>query len=463
MNRRLALTILLILTAARVLAQCPDGVCFVPSPHGSVAGAGSWPSPLVPVADASLTRRVAASTVRIVHEFGGAQSIGSGTIVDKNGPAALVLTCGHLFREGIGRVVVVAPDNRTYAARVLDVDSAWDIAVLMIGAPDAPAIPIAPSPPAGRETLAYAGFGPQGRFASGSGRLVGYVRMQGTPTADTLQFTGSARQGDSGGPIVNARGQLVGLIVGTNGRIVIGPSCRPIKRILERFVGPRAPGGRRAPTEGWSRVPGRPAGRDVEADPAPPAGRDAAQPQRASQHRQEEAAGARDDLQEPTPRPSRRHTMEPADDAPASLPAGTAGPTDLLPLLLAAVGISVPPTSVFVALRVLRCIRHRRRNRKGQNTNDNEESDTCAAPADRLRPPRRCRPYAVSKPSSHPFQWRGPTIRSPTALRPPSVRRPVERRFPQPATGQARHSASPATTACLSPRPARRRTRIRPT
>lgn len=391
---RFALLILLTFAATPALAQCVDGVCLMPSPH-SGATSGRL-TPLVPVPDTSLARRLAASTVRIINSEGGSQSIGSGAIVDKNGDAALVLTCGHLFREGIGRVIVIAPSGRTYAARVLDVDSAWDMAVLIIGAPDAPAIPLAASPPAGSEDLAYAGYGPQGRFASGAGRLVGYVRMQGTATADTLQLTGAARQGDSGGPIINACGQLVGLIVGTNGRIVIGPSCRPIKRFLDRFVGPADP----ARGKAGGRVPA--AGNDANARLAPPTERDDAEPHGAARPRQEEAfAGVRDGSQQPAaPARSRPHAMEHVDDAPAPTPAGrrgtgqepepgARGPTDVLalvlPLLLAALGISVPPTTVLIAFRVFRCarrahLRRARRRRRPTNSHPHEKGGANHSP-----------------------------------------------------------------------------------
>ena len=51
-----------------------------------------------------------------------------------------------------------------------------------------------------------------------------------------------ARQGDSGGPIFNPSGQLVGMILGTNGRIVTGTYCGRIRQFLSglapRFVQP---------------------------------------------------------------------------------------------------------------------------------------------------------------------------------------------------------------------------------
>jgi hypothetical protein len=387
MTRHLAFTILLMLAAAPALAQCAGGVCIAPSPFSA------------PAPNALVAQSLAASTVRIVNDEGSARSIGSGAIVDKRGGAALVLTCGHLFRDGIGRVVVVAPEGRTYAARVLDVDASWDIAVLMIGAPDAPAIPLATSSPGGSEVLAYAGYGPDGRFAGGAGRLLGYVQMQGTPTADTLQLAGAARQGDSGGPIVNARGQIVGLIVGTNGRIVIGPSCRPIRRFLERFVGPADP----APGRAGGRVPaaGNDAARPQPAAPRSPVGNGAERQAAAPPHREGARAQAQNPAERPAAESSRPHSVESVHGAPSSTSAGTVGANDvlaiLLPLLLASLGISVPPTSVFVALRVLRCMRRshlrkrrrQRRNRQGQPTNDKQQPDPCPRPGDQAACDRR--------------------------------------------------------------------------
>lgn len=382
---RCPLAILLTLAASPLLGQCVGGVCLLPGGGRAAAGAG-WHAPSAPVPDAGLTRRLGAATVRIVHHVGRGQSIGSGAVVEKTDRAALVLTCGHLFREGIGKVVVISPDQSMYDARVLAVDSAWDVAVLLIAAPVAPALPLASLPPSGSETLAYCGYGPQGRFASGAGRLLGYVRMQGTPSADTLQLAGAARQGDSGGPIVNARGQVVGVIVGTDGRIVIGPSCRPIARLLARF---RALLRQRPRNQDSPNQNDEPRGRKTGSD-------EAHVPQRSDQARAE-SAGAAPKASAGAPN-SEIHNSDPEIRTSPNSEFGTPHlkhaelVTWLLPLVLTGLGVSVPPTTVLVALHVagylrrsrLRriCRRRRRlRDRKPQSTDDKPAVDNAAAPS----------------------------------------------------------------------------------
>jgi hypothetical protein len=238
------------------------------------------------------------------------------------------------------------------------VNSQWDIAVLLTADPGVAAIPLAADAPHQNEPLTFGGFGPHGQFACGVGRLLGYVRMQGTPTADTLRLSGAARQGDSGGPIVNVRGEIVGLIVGTDGRIVIGPSCRPIARFVARFrsllrhaIAARTP---QRPVG-----PAPPPGNSVENNRPPKPEPPAASPQIANDSTPPHLA-----LPDPHTSPEK---SSPVRAQPATTASGNPQSkirnlkseilTLALPILFAALGISVPPTTVLVALRVIRFLR----------------------------------------------------------------------------------------------------------
>jgi thiol-disulfide isomerase/thioredoxin len=79
------------------------------TPARSTAAALTRPAQQAPSQDfASLERRALEATVRLRVEDPNGQSFGSGTIVDVHGSEALILTCGHIFRdsEGEGRIHV---------------------------------------------------------------------------------------------------------------------------------------------------------------------------------------------------------------------------------------------------------------------------------------------------------------------------------------------------------------------
>jgi hypothetical protein len=85
---------------------------------------------------------------------------------------------------------------------------------------------------------------------------LGYARPAAGTTHETLTLTGSAREGDSGGPVFNARGELVAVVWGTDGHTVEGTYCGRVRRFLAGLLGR---GGRPAPL------------RPVPPGPSPPA------------------------------------------------------------------------------------------------------------------------------------------------------------------------------------------------
>lgn len=81
-----------------------------------------------------------AATVRLrVHDAQG-PSIGTGTIIDARGGKALILTCGHIFREyregGLIEVELFnSPESQSVEGRLLSFDDKRDVGLLMIDAP----------------------------------------------------------------------------------------------------------------------------------------------------------------------------------------------------------------------------------------------------------------------------------------------------------------------------------------
>jgi S1-C subfamily serine protease len=202
------------------------------------------PSPLVPHPAWRYERPVnhRAAVVRIFCEVDARQrSVGSGTLVQWSG-RTVVLTAGHVVRDA-KKIVVELCTGRTHRARVVKLDRVWDCAVLeLVGTPQdvEPARIELGNDALQREgdRLESCGYGPDGRLACNSGLFLGYRRSTEAPRGpdDWLVISGRARGGDSGGPIFNGRGRLVGVLWGTDGREVVGIQAGRIHTLLDDAV-----------------------------------------------------------------------------------------------------------------------------------------------------------------------------------------------------------------------------------
>ena len=171
--------------------------------------------------------------------LGRSRTYGSGTLIHKEAERGIVITCSHLFRDGMDSVTVTFPDGKRYVAELLKTDKAWDLAALLIAPPDAAPVAIATDHPKQDDPLTFCGYGSDGNYICGQGRALGYARTTLTRTYETLEMTGHARDGDSGGPMFNASGELVAVLWGTDGRMVGGTYCGRIRKFLTGICGPR--------------------------------------------------------------------------------------------------------------------------------------------------------------------------------------------------------------------------------
>jgi S1-C subfamily serine protease len=227
--KRLAFLLVLFLLPTLLYAQCPNGRCR-----------GEWSANRPP---AAALRAPAASpdvkpspghpaVVRICNDRGRMQSWGSGTLIARDESCGYVLTCWHVFREGPGTITVHFADQSKYAAKLVSQDSTWDLAALRIARPDVAPVIVAAAFPGQGDPVTFGGFGPNGRYQSGSGRALGYARVGRTTTSETLTVSGAARDGDSGGPILNANGELVAVLWGTDGKTVTGTYSGRVRKFL---------------------------------------------------------------------------------------------------------------------------------------------------------------------------------------------------------------------------------------
>ena len=141
------------------------------------------------------------------------QSLGSGVVVSPDG---YVLTNNHVVLGGEADVTVVLPDKRELRAKIVGVDEATDLAVLKIDARNLPTLAwgdssklkvaewvLAIGNPFGvlNQTVTLGIVSATGR--SLEGRLAQYE--------DFIQTDAAINRGNSGGALINARGELVGI------------------------------------------------------------------------------------------------------------------------------------------------------------------------------------------------------------------------------------------------------------
>lgn len=213
-----------------------------------------------------------AAVCRVQNRLATFNNVGSGTLVDKtdDGGEGLVLTCAHLFSEGVGTVVVEFPGGKTHGAKLVAIDHEADLAALAISNPDCERAPVAfeiqPT-----TQLQACGFGPHGEYRCAQGAVVG----EANNTGQTSVLVGDAvRSGDSGGGVFDEQGNLVAVVWGEAGGVTYASTGAPLRRFLDRVLGKRTTFVYRCPNGVCPRVPqggGMPLVTQPLVTPAPPA------------------------------------------------------------------------------------------------------------------------------------------------------------------------------------------------
>ncbi len=175
------------------------------------------------------------AVVRIVAPESSGVSLGSGVLVDVNQTQALVLTNWHVIRDCRSAVLVQFPDGFQSAGTVVRWDEAWDLAALVIWKPPTVPISLAANPPSIGDSLTIAGYG-RGPFRAETGQCTEYLSPGTGYPKEFVEIAATARQGDSGGPILNQRGELAGVLFGQSEGRTIG-SCSTRVRTFLASVG----------------------------------------------------------------------------------------------------------------------------------------------------------------------------------------------------------------------------------
>ncbi|MGV3484602.1 MAG: trypsin-like peptidase domain-containing protein [Planctomycetaceae bacterium] len=193
----------------------PPAATTSPASPASLQGE---PMPSLSLADA--IQRAQAATVRLRVFDGNGFGAGTGTIIDVHGEEALVLTCGHLFRDtkGQGRIEVdlfVSGETKTVEAQLIDYDAdVRDIALVAIR----PGFAVQPVKIVGTDKLPVSG---EAAFSFGCDRgadptrrdtrVTGVNKYNQDKGASNLEIAGAPIDGRSGGGLFNSQGQLIGV------------------------------------------------------------------------------------------------------------------------------------------------------------------------------------------------------------------------------------------------------------
>ena len=109
-------------------------------------------------------------------------------------------------------------------------------------APNVAPVPLATAPPRRGDVLTIAGYG-RDSYRAISGYCNEYLSPGGNNPAELVEVdSAAARQGDSGGPIFNARGEVAGVLFGSNdslfsGQYTLGSYCGRVRRFVAEVGG----------------------------------------------------------------------------------------------------------------------------------------------------------------------------------------------------------------------------------
>src|SRR5258706_6084738 len=175
-----------------------------------------------------LYTNVSPGVVLIYGEEGETGSIGTGSIIHKSG---LVVTNAHVILNHATQkpfeklFIFLKPEKvtgsneqdlkRGYKAQWLSFNASMDLALLLMdGAPDGlPTVPLAESDVSVGEATAAIGHPEHGaRWSLTTGRIGGeWADFEKVPGKDVYQMETSVNRGNSGGPLLDGNGSMVGI------------------------------------------------------------------------------------------------------------------------------------------------------------------------------------------------------------------------------------------------------------
>ncbi len=135
---------------------------------------------------------------------------GSGFIIDRSGH---ILTNFHVI-ESTDRITITLADGRTFRGEVVGIDPAIDVALLRIdGGTDLPAAPLGNSDELRVGEWVCAIGNPLGYVHSVTVGVVSFIgrKLFDQSLDDYIQTDAAINFGNSGGPLINSRGEVIGI------------------------------------------------------------------------------------------------------------------------------------------------------------------------------------------------------------------------------------------------------------
>ena len=127
----------------------------------------------------------------------------SGAFIDDDG---MVLTCAHCFHIKDEKIYVKTSGGDVYRSALVRIDPVRDLALVWTGANDVPFLPLGNNVHTGE--VVYAFGSPLGIQNTMS---VGWVENSLNDVKKIILHSAAVNPGNSGGPLVDERGQLVGV------------------------------------------------------------------------------------------------------------------------------------------------------------------------------------------------------------------------------------------------------------
>ncbi|HEU4327143.1 MAG TPA: trypsin-like peptidase domain-containing protein [Roseiflexaceae bacterium] len=160
----------------------------------------------------ALTAMITRLRPSVVQVRSGRRGAGAGVIWQADGG---ILTNDHVIAASRGEVRVDLPDGRSLSARVSARNPALDLALLRVDEGDLPAAPVGDSARLRVGELVFAIGHPWGQrdvvtagIVSGTGEV---ATMGGQGSAQYIRSDVRLAPGNSGGPLLNTRGEVVGI------------------------------------------------------------------------------------------------------------------------------------------------------------------------------------------------------------------------------------------------------------
>ena len=133
---------------------------------------------------------------------------GSGVIISQDG---YIVTNNHVV-DGADELTVTLNDNKEYSARIIGADATTDLALIKIDGKQLPAIQIANSDNVKVGEWVLAVGNPLGLNNTVTAGIVSAkARTMGQGVSSMIQTDAAINQGNSGGALVNTRGELIGI------------------------------------------------------------------------------------------------------------------------------------------------------------------------------------------------------------------------------------------------------------